>query len=109
MLWLFYIPFESHRLSINDLDNNVFAGMDNKRNTEINQQCIFVHLFSGGVLFATAFLHVIPEVRLGFDRYHIELPITELVVCLGFLAVYLVEEVNNLRNIQFSISCTNKT
>ncbi|XP_022668736.1 zinc transporter ZIP1-like [Varroa jacobsoni] len=53
----------------------------------------FLVCFGGGVLFATAFLHVIPEVRVGFVAYDFEIPITELVVCLGFLAVYFVEEV----------------
>lgn len=50
-------------------------------------------IFSGGVLFATSFLHVIPEVREAFGKSVQNFPITELVVCLGFLAVYLVEEV----------------
>jgi zinc transporter 1/2/3 len=42
--------------------------------------------FGGGVLLATATLHVLPEVREGLPDY------AELVFSCGFLALYLVEE-----------------
>jgi len=49
----------------------------------------------GGVLLATCFTHLIPEVRESitirlhdYDKY----PLTELVVCMGFFLVYFVEE-----------------
>jgi zinc transporter 1/2/3 len=50
----------------------------------------------GGVLLATCFAHLIPEVReslienLPKDYHHY--PLTELVVCMGFFLVYFVEE-----------------
>ena len=53
----------------------------------------------GGVLMATVFVHMIPEVREGFDRakndgyfqgdFHY--PLAEVVVCLGFFAIYGIE------------------
>lgn len=50
----------------------------------------------GGVLLATCFAHLIPEVRESLienlpDDYH-HYPLTELVVCMGFFLVYFVEE-----------------
>ncbi|CAI6364012.1 unnamed protein product [Macrosiphum euphorbiae] len=50
----------------------------------------------GGVLLATCFAHLIPEVRESLienlpEDYH-HYPLTELVVCMGFFLVYFVEE-----------------
>lgn len=50
----------------------------------------------GGVLLATCFVHLIPEVRESLtaqleEKYH-HYPLTELVVCMGFFLVYFVEE-----------------
>lgn len=53
----------------------------------------FLVCLGGGVLFATSFLHLIPEVREGFEGTSERYPLTEAVVCFGFFAVYLVEEV----------------
>uniref|UniRef100_V5HQX3 Putative fe2+/zn2+ regulated transporter n=1 Tax=Ixodes ricinus TaxID=34613 RepID=V5HQX3_IXORI len=52
----------------------------------------FLVCIGGGVLFATSFLHLLPEVREGFENLDTEFPVTEGVVCLGFLAVYALEE-----------------
>lgn len=52
----------------------------------------FLVCIGGGVLFATSFLHLLPEVREGFETVATEFPVTEGVVCLGFLAVYALEE-----------------
>ncbi|XP_063878465.1 zinc transporter ZIP1-like [Scylla paramamosain] len=56
--------------------------------------------FGGGVLLATVFLHLLPETRDSFDKAaamgfipDMTYPMTELVVCLGFFFVYVVEEV----------------
>ena len=56
--------------------------------------------FGGGVLLATVFLHLLPETRVSFERATkkgflppMPYPLTELVVCLGFFFVYIVEEV----------------
>ncbi|MPC83732.1 Zinc transporter ZIP1 [Portunus trituberculatus] len=56
--------------------------------------------FGGGVLLATVFLHLLPETRDSFHKAATEgfipdmaYPMTELVVCLGFFFVYVVEEV----------------
>jgi zinc transporter 1/2/3 len=49
----------------------------------------------GGVLLATCFVHLIPEVRESLtnhlEQYH-HYPFAELVVCMGFFLVYFVEE-----------------
>lgn len=50
----------------------------------------------GGVLLATCFGHLIPEVRNSLtsqlnENYH-HYPLTELVVCMGFFLVYFIEE-----------------
>lgn len=58
-----------------------------------NQVFAFLVCLGGGVLFATSFLHLLPEVREGFEKLSTEFPVTEGVVCLGFLAVYALEEI----------------
>ncbi|CAG9836989.1 unnamed protein product [Diabrotica balteata] len=61
--------------------------------------------FGGGVLLFTTFLHLQPEVRQGFQ--HLEkagyvstigpgIPLAELVFCVGFFFVYLIEEIVHL-------------
>lgn len=56
--------------------------------------------FGGGVLLATVFLHLIPEARFltaqAMDNHfipHTNYPLTELVVCLGFFLIYIIEEI----------------
>lgn len=48
----------------------------------------------GGVLLATCFVHLIPEVResLTTQLEHHHYPFAEMVVCMGFFLVYFVEE-----------------
>lgn len=58
-----------------------------------NRAFAFLVCIGGGVLFATSFLHLLPEVREGFEKLSTEFPVTEGVVCLGFLAVYALEEI----------------
>ncbi|EEC18390.1 zinc transporter ZIP3 [Ixodes scapularis] len=56
------------------------------------QVLAFLVCLGGGVLFATTFLHLIPEVREGFEKLNKDFPVAEGVICLGFLAVYALEE-----------------
>ncbi|XP_076334928.1 zinc transporter ZIP1-like [Tachypleus tridentatus] len=60
----------------------------------------FLQYIGGGVLLETCFVHLFPEVRASFERHwqqqsnsNYHFPIPELIVCLGFLTVYVVEEV----------------
>ncbi|XP_015906190.1 zinc transporter ZIP1 [Parasteatoda tepidariorum] len=78
----------------------------------------FLIYFGGGVLLGTTFLHLLPEAREGFekeeeainctaeflnpkpteptkgdDHDHEKFPIPEFIVCIGFFAVYLFEEI----------------
>ncbi len=51
--------------------------------------------FSGGILLATCFIHMIPEVRHHLHETLAEgynFPYTELLVCIGFFIVYIIEE-----------------
>lgn len=51
--------------------------------------------FGGGVLLATALLHILPEVREGLEEEERRLGLNclaELVLCAGFFLVYLLEE-----------------
>nr|CAD7427184.1 unnamed protein product [Timema monikensis] len=59
--------------------------------------------FGGGVLFATCFIHMIPEVRASLETVRISggtiipkessFPFAELLICIGFFVVYIIEEV----------------
>ncbi|XP_013783195.1 zinc transporter ZIP1-like [Limulus polyphemus] len=60
----------------------------------------FLLCVGGGVLLETCFVHLLPEVRASFEQHWLRensssyhFPIPELIVCLGFLAVYILEEV----------------
>ncbi|XP_044736849.1 zinc transporter ZIP3-like [Chrysoperla carnea] len=84
-------------------------------------ECIIARIqsFGGGVLFATCFLHMIPEVRksvnylLEYDEpndEHSEFPFSELIICIGFFMVYFIEEfthwcVHNVRENKTAPSC----
>lgn len=54
--------------------------------------------FSGGVLIATALLHLLPEIQEGFTDLNTDqvlvtdLPMAEIMLCCGFFLVYLIEE-----------------
>jgi zinc transporter ZupT len=49
--------------------------------------------FGGGVLLATCFLHMMPEVRDSFAKADPDLPLSEVVFLAGFFLVYLIEDV----------------
>lgn len=52
--------------------------------------------FGGGVLFCTTFLHLLPEVSENFEEINLtpdfEIHYAELLMCIGFFIMYLVEE-----------------
>lgn len=58
--------------------------------------------FGGGVLMGTGFLHLLPEVHEGWQRYtkendiDVNLPLGIVVICAGFFLVYFVEELAHL-------------
>lgn len=52
--------------------------------------------FSGGILLATCFIHMIPEVRenlLAMMKERYTFPYAETLVCIGFFTVYVIEEI----------------
>ncbi|XP_022205375.2 zinc transporter ZIP3 [Nilaparvata lugens] len=60
-----------------------------------------ISAFGGGVLLSTTFLHLLPEVREGVEDLQKEkeladdeaLPLAELLMCVGFIFLYIVESV----------------
>lgn len=72
--------------------------------TSGKQRCVSLLLslltcFSGGVFFATCFLHLLPELydhlkhmKINHD-YHWDYPIAELCSCLGFFLLFFFEEI----------------
>ena len=54
--------------------------------------------FSGGIIFGTSLLHLFPEVKESFVRYneeadkHVEYPVPEMMVGVGFMMVFLLEQ-----------------
>ncbi|XP_014283106.1 zinc transporter ZIP1 [Halyomorpha halys] len=55
--------------------------------------------FGGGVLLATTFLHLLPELREGLENSNLgDLPeiLPELLMCLGFFLMYFVEELGHM-------------
>lgn len=80
-----------------------------KRHRQINCYIALFQSFSGGVLFATCFLHMMPAVY----EFVIELrkygdivtkfPYSQLIICAGFFVVYFVEELSH-----WFVNSTNK-
>merc|ERR1719400_1614029 len=51
--------------------------------------------FGGGVLFATSFIHMLPEVRENIEESGIDFggpPMAEILLCSGFFLIYVIEE-----------------
>jgi len=51
--------------------------------------------FGGGVLFATSFIHMLPEVRENIEESGIDfdgVPMAEILICAGFFFIYFIEE-----------------
>lgn len=51
--------------------------------------------FGGGVLFATSFIHMLPEVRENIEQSGMNfngVPMAEILICAGFFLIYLIEE-----------------
>lgn len=51
--------------------------------------------FGGGVLLATCFIHLLPEVRDGLFHSHRDfdaIPVAEILICCGFFLIYMIEE-----------------
>lgn len=69
-------------------------GMDNVK-TWIDKSVSGCMDFSGGILLATCFIHMIPEVReelmKGLDDKY-QFPYAETLVCIGFFTVFVIEE-----------------
>jgi len=51
--------------------------------------------FGGGVIFATSFIHILPELRENLEESEIDfmgVPMAEILVCAGFFLIYFIEE-----------------
>lgn len=77
------------------------AFINEKRHHQVQCALAMCQSFGGGVLFATCLLHMMPEVHDSveeFKRYtqtETDYPLSQLIVCLGFLLIYFVEEASN--------------
>lgn len=97
------LPIKVYHFLINWSDEGSSDLLHAQRHAKI--ECIVARFqsFGGGVLFATCFLHMIPEVRKSVNILFqyipsydaskpLEFPFSELIVCLGFFMVYFIEE-----------------
>lgn len=83
----------------NKEDQVAFEG--SKRHDQVKCGLAMLQSFGGGVLFATCLLHMMPEVHQSveelkkYTKSTTDYPFSQLIVCLGFLAIYFVEEISN--------------
>lgn len=73
-----------------------WTAVDNPNRRRVDITVSLCLSLGGGVLLATCFIHMIPEVRHAIESHsgpaaH-QFPFTELLVCIGFFIVYIVEE-----------------
>lgn len=77
------------------------AFISEKRHHQVQCGLAMCQSFGGGVLFATCLLHMMPEVHESVEQlkrygnYESDYPFSQLIVCLGFLLIYFVEEASN--------------
>ncbi|XP_054159840.1 zinc transporter ZIP3-like [Oppia nitens] len=109
---LFLINKWTQRVSSNVVsitnDDSIGAGIDR---TSLTSNAIIQILlqFGGGVLFATVFTHLLPEIKENYENYiksnvslfktndethekSSEIPIVEIAICLGFFLIFFIEE-----------------
>ncbi|XP_026679487.1 zinc transporter ZIP1-like [Diaphorina citri] len=73
-----------------------WTSVDNPNRQRVDITVSLCLSLGGGVLLATCFIHMIPEVRHSIETHSAHsshhFPFTELLVCIGFFIVYIVEE-----------------
>lgn len=76
------------------------AFINDKRLKQVNCNLALFQSFSGGVLFATCFLHMMPgvfecvaELR-KYGDFITKFPYSQLIICVGFFVVYFIEEIS---------------
>lgn len=75
--------------------------INEKRHRQVNCYLALFQSFSGGVLFATCFLHMMPEVYESvedlkkYGEMKIDFPYSQLIICAGFFLVYFIEELSH--------------
>lgn len=77
------------------------AFINEKRHHQVQCALAMCQSFGGGVLFATCLLHMMPEVHDSveelkkYTQLETGYPFSQLIVCLGFLLIYFVEEASH--------------
>ncbi|CAG2173014.1 unnamed protein product [Oppiella nova] len=112
---LYLLKKWNSRISSHDIPfANELEGTGKERASLSSNAVIQILLqFGGGVLFATVFTHLIPEIRENYENYlksnesilktnqnedkkSYEIPYIEVTICLGFFLIFLVEELMHL-------------
>jgi len=84
-------------------ESGVSHRLVNQRRQRVDAAISFCLSFGGGVLLATCFIHIIPEVRESLEAvkrsgssvisHNTSFPFAEFIICCGFFLVYVIEEV----------------
>lgn len=84
-------------------ESSVSHRLVNQRRQRVDAAISFCLSFGGGVLLATCFIHMIPEVRESLEAakrsgssvisHNTSFPFAEFIICCGFFLVYVIEEV----------------
>jgi len=84
-------------------ESGVSHQLVNQRRRRVDAAISFCLSFGGGVLLATCFIHMIPEVRESLEAVkrsgssvisdNTSFPFAEFIICCGFFLVYVIEEV----------------
>lgn len=75
--------------------------INEKRHSQVQCALAMCQSFGGGVLFATCLLHMMPEVHESVEEFlnaaesDTNYPLSQLIICLGFLLIYFIEEASN--------------
>jgi len=69
-------------------------GSDNEISPTVKTTISALLCFGGGVMMATAFIHILPEIHNAMMSFGLSdtVPLAEVLCCCGFFLIYLVEE-----------------
>ena len=96
------LPIKIYKcLTLWEKEDEGAAFINEKRHKQVNSWLALFQSFGGGVLFATCFLHMMPEVYKSmnllyeYSEINTQYPYSQMIISIGFFVVYFVEETSH--------------
>ncbi|KAI4467487.1 zinc/iron transporter [Holotrichia oblita] len=96
------LPFKIYKcLKLWEKEDEGAPFINEKRHKQVNCYLALFQSFGGGVLFATCFLHMMPDVNKSVEHlikntdFDATYPFSQVIVSIGFFFIYFIEEVSH--------------